>query len=66
MQNIKWTVKKPLTQGRFWWTSQEGQAPTLVYIEKQSLGFYVLGMGWLPYQPGHWAGPVSEHDPANN
>src|SRR5260221_6376545 len=67
MRNIKWTVQKPQTQGRFWWADQPGQAPTLVYIEQQSLGLYVLGAGWVPYQPGQWAGPFGEPDaPCNN
>ena len=57
-QHLKWTTKKPLTAGRFWRST--GEAPTLVYVEKQSLGFYVLGLGWLPYQPGKWAGPFGE------
>ena len=61
---LKWTTKKPLTQGRFWWTCEKDQPPTLVYIEKESLGFYVLGVGWLPYQAGQWAGPFGEQDPA--
>jgi len=66
MQNIKWTAQKPLTQGRFWWTNEEEKAPTLVYVEQQSLGLYVLGLGWVPYQPGQWAGPIAENDPAKN
>ena len=66
MRNIKWTTKKPLTQGRFWFANGEEESPSLVYVEKQSLGFYVLGLGWLPYQPGQWAGPFGEQDPANN
>jgi hypothetical protein len=63
-QDLKWSSKKPLTQGRFWWTSQGDKAPKLVYVEKQSLGLYVLGAGWLPYQSGQWAGPLGEGDAA--
>ncbi len=65
-QNIEWTTRKPVTQGRFWWTNADEQAPSLVYVEKQSLGFYVLGAGWLPYQSGQWAGPFGEQNSASN
>ena len=66
LNDWKWTLKKPATAGRFWWSNGEHETPTLVYVEKQSLGFYVLGQGWLPYQPGQWAGPIGERDPASN
>ena len=67
MRNMKWTIKKPLTQGRFWWSSHEGDGPKLVFVEKQSLGLYAFGAGWVPYQEGQWAGPMGEQrTPENN
>jgi hypothetical protein len=57
---MKWTSKKPLRQGRYWWTNQEEKTPRLVFVEEQCLGLYVVGMGWLPYQQGKWAGPMPE------
>lgn len=63
---LKWTTKKPTKQGRFWWTEGKNQTPTLVYVERQSLGLYVVGVGWLPYQPGQWAGPLAEDASSGN
>ncbi len=64
---MKRTVVKPLKQGRYWWQGPQQKAPQLVYIEQQSLGLYVMGKGWLPWQSGEWSGPVGEEgDPKNN
>ncbi len=60
-----WTTKKPLAPGRFWWSNEAAGPPTLVYVEKQHLGFYVVGVGWLPYQSGQWAGPCGETEPGS-
>jgi len=61
----KWTSKKPLAQGRFWWNNQTTGSVALVYVEKQYLGFYILGIAWLPYQSGKWDGPFGESDPGS-
>jgi len=66
MRNINWIEKRPQSAGRFWWTAQAEKGPTLGYIEEHSLGFYVLGVGWLAYQSGQWAGPMGDPAAAKN
>jgi hypothetical protein len=67
MERINWTPAKPMAQGRFWRITGNDQPPSLVFVEKQCLGFYVLGEGWLAFQPGQWAGPIGEgQNSANN
>jgi hypothetical protein len=63
---IKRALKKPLKEGRYWWKEPESSNRKLVYVEQQSLGLYVLGAGWLPWQTGEWSGLVGEQSQPKN
>ncbi len=59
---MKRLLKKPLKEGRYWWKEPKSQKPEVVFIEQQSLGLYVLGKGWLPWQVAEWNGPLGEDE----
>ncbi len=59
---MKRTSFKPAKQGRYWLKTPDGDDQKLVFVEKQALGLYVLGIGWLPWQTGEWSDRVGESE----
>jgi hypothetical protein len=59
---MKGLLKKPLKAGRYWWKEPESQSSEVVFIEQQTLGLYVVGKGWLPWQEAEWNGPLGEDE----
>ncbi len=61
-KGMKSTSHKPLKQGRYWLKTPGSGEQKLVFVEQQSLGLYVLGIGWLPWQTGEWSEQVGEDE----